>query len=169
MTSTAKRDFDEEAVSHGERLYTYDFDDFVRGFALRKFAPFLSGGPALELGCHEGSMSRLLADKYDDLTVVDAASNALAEARRALPSRVKFILGTFEEIELAPRFEAIFMINVLEHVDDAVGILRRVRTWLTDRGRVFIVVPNANAPSRQIAVRMGLDHAQPGGDNRGSR
>lgn len=28
--------------------------------------------------------------------------------------------------------------------------------WLSDKGRFFLVCPNANAPSRQIAVKMGL-------------
>jgi hypothetical protein len=28
--------------------------------------------------------------------------------------------------------------------------------WLSDEGCLFIVCPNANAPSRQIAVKMGL-------------
>ena len=38
-----------------------------------------------------------------------------------------------------------------------VGVLRRVnREWLAKSGRFFLVCPNANAPSRQIAVKMGL-------------
>jgi hypothetical protein len=41
-------------------------------------------------------------------------------------------------------------------VDDPVLVLTRVRGWLGANGRLFILVPNANAPSRQIAVRMGL-------------
>jgi hypothetical protein len=35
-------------------------------------------------------------------------------------------------------------------------VLRRAGGWLTAHGRLFVVVPNANAPSRQIAVQMGL-------------
>ncbi len=150
------RDFDKEAVTTGDRQYSYDFDNLVRQFALRKFEPFLRLGPALELGCHEGGMTRLLLERFEDLTVVDAAANALAEAQRLLPARVHFVLGTFEHVSLPKRYESIFMINVLEHVDDAVAILKRVREWMTDNGRLFLVVPNANAPSRQIAVRMGL-------------
>ena len=47
--------------------------------------------------------------------------------------------------------------HVLEHLDDPVFVLRRVNTeWLSARGRFFLVCPNANAPSRQIAVKMGL-------------
>jgi 2-polyprenyl-3-methyl-5-hydroxy-6-metoxy-1,4-benzoquinol methylase len=150
------RDFDKEATADGTRLYTYDFDDIVRHFALRRFEPFLRAGPALELGCHEGGMARILSDQYPDLTVVDAAKNALQEARRVLPDRVQFVHETFEELKLPRRYEAIFMINVLEHVDDAVLVLRRAYEWLTDTGNIFLLVPNANAPSRQIAVRMGL-------------
>lgn len=156
ISDNAPRNFDAEAVTVGDRLYSYNFDDFVRRFALRRFEPFLGTGPALELGCHEGGMTRLLADRYPDLTVVDAAANALAEARRVLPARVQFVLGTFEDVNLPGRYDAVFMINVLEHVDNAVAILRRVREWLSETGRLFLLVPNANAPSRQIAVRMGL-------------
>jgi SAM-dependent methyltransferase len=157
----APRDFNKEAVTEGERLYSYDFDDLVRRFALRQFEPFLRPGAALELGCHEGGMSRLLVDRFPDLTVIDAAAIALAQARRVLPERVQFVLGTFEEVTLPRRYDSIFLINVLEHVDDSVAILKRAQDWLTDAGRLFLVVPNANAPSRQIAVRMGLiDHNQ---------
>jgi hypothetical protein len=35
-------------------------------------------------------------------------------------------------------------------------VLRKVDGWLSERGLLFLVVPNANAPSRQIAVKMGL-------------
>jgi 2-polyprenyl-3-methyl-5-hydroxy-6-metoxy-1,4-benzoquinol methylase len=154
--SNPPRDFNKEAVATGERLYSYDFDNFVRQFALRKFDPFLRAGAALELGCHAGGMTRLLLERFPDLTVVDAAANALEEARRLLPGHLQFVLGTFEQVVLPKRYESVFMINVLEHVDDAVGILARAQEWMAENGRVFLVVPNANAPSRQIAVRMGL-------------
>ena len=36
-------------------------------------------------------------------------------------------------------------------------VLKRINEdWLETNGRLFLVCPNANAPSRQIAVRMGL-------------
>ncbi len=150
------RNFDQEAEQQGDRLYNYQFDDSVRRYALRTFAPFLGDGPALELGCHEGGMTRLLLNRYSDVTVVDASSAVLAEARKSLSSAVQFRHGTFETIELPARFQDVFMINVLEHVDDAVLVLGRARSWLREGGRIFVLSPNANAPSRQIAVRMGL-------------
>ncbi len=55
------------------------------------------------------------------------------------------------------RFDNIVLTHVLEHLDDPVGVLKRINDeWLTDDGRFFLVCPNANAPSRQIAVKMGL-------------
>jgi hypothetical protein len=36
-------------------------------------------------------------------------------------------------------------------------VLKRINDeWLADGGRFFLVCPNAHAPSRQIAVKMGL-------------
>ena len=42
-------------------------------------------------------------------------------------------------------------------LDDPVLVLKRINEeWLAENGRFFLVCPNANAPSRQIAVKMGL-------------
>ncbi len=65
--------------------------------------------------------------------------------------------GRFETVDLSRRYRNIILTHVLEHLDDPVGVLRRVNDeWLDDGGRLFLVCPNANAPSRQIAVEMGL-------------
>jgi hypothetical protein len=37
-----------------------------------------------------------------------------------------------------------------------VSLLRRIGSWLSPGGRLFVAVPNAYAASRQIAVAMGL-------------
>jgi 2-polyprenyl-3-methyl-5-hydroxy-6-metoxy-1,4-benzoquinol methylase len=49
------------------------------------------------------------------------------------------------------------MTHVLEHLDNPVFVLKRINEeWLMATGRLFLTCPNANAPSRQIAVKMGL-------------
>ena len=35
-------------------------------------------------------------------------------------------------------------------------MLKGIKKWLSPQGRLFIAVPNANAISRQIAVKMGI-------------
>jgi len=43
----------------------------------------------------------------------------------------------------------------LEHLDDRILVLKRINDeWLSDNAGLFLVCPNA--PSRQIAVKMGL-------------
>ena len=63
----------------------------------------------------------------------------------------------FENASLPRRYDNIVLTHVLEHFDDPVRLLGRINDeWLAEDGRLFLVCPNANAPSRQIAVKMGL-------------
>ncbi len=153
--ATLARDYDAEAQQFGDRKYEYDFDAIVRRYMMRAFEPFLPDGRALELGCYHGDSTEWLTSRYTDLSVIEASSLALETARARFP-RVRFFCSTFEESDLAEEFDAIFLINTLEHLDDPVLVLRRIRRWLSPRGRLFLLVPNAQAPSRQIAVKMGL-------------
>jgi 2-polyprenyl-3-methyl-5-hydroxy-6-metoxy-1,4-benzoquinol methylase len=63
----------------------------------------------------------------------------------------------FEDATLPRKYDNIVMTHVLEHIDDPVKVLKRINDeWLSDTGRFFLVCPNAEAASRQIAVKMGL-------------
>jgi 2-polyprenyl-3-methyl-5-hydroxy-6-metoxy-1,4-benzoquinol methylase len=149
------RDYNAE-YKDGARKYAYQFDAVLRRYIMRALDPFLPSGRALEMGCYTGDVTELIRSRYDDLTVIEASGELVAAASARLSGRARFVHGTFETVQLSDRYDAIFLIHTLEHLDDPVSVLRRVNGWLTDRGRLFIVVPNANAPSRQIAVQMGL-------------
>ena len=150
------RDFNQEYQDNEQRKYAYDFDLVLRRYMIRTFLPLLQGGKALELGCFEGETTKLYAEHFDDLTVVEAAESLIPVARKKVPGSVRFIHSTIEKAELAPIYEAIFLVHTLEHLIDPVGALARINQWLSPTGRLFVVVPNANAASRQIAVKMGL-------------
>jgi 2-polyprenyl-3-methyl-5-hydroxy-6-metoxy-1,4-benzoquinol methylase len=91
------------------------------------------------------------------VTCVEASDDALKIARGKLGDGVELVHAMFETVSLSERYDNVVLTHVLEHLDDPVGVLRRVNEeWLADDGRLFLVVPNANAPSRQIAVHMGL-------------
>jgi 2-polyprenyl-3-methyl-5-hydroxy-6-metoxy-1,4-benzoquinol methylase len=156
MHGTVPRDYNQEAKSRPDKQYQYNFDHIVRDYMMRSFAPFFRPGSALEPGCYEGDTAVQLAKYFDDLTVVEASSDALAVAKARLPATVMMMNGVFEEVTLTRRFDNIFLINVLEHVEEAKPVLERARNCLAPNGRLFVLVPNADAPSRQIAVQMGL-------------
>jgi ribosomal protein S18 acetylase RimI-like enzyme/SAM-dependent methyltransferase len=154
----ATRDYDAETVDSGDRLYAYGFDfDVMHPFMIRSFQPFFRPGALLELGSFKGDFTRRLIGDFDDITCVEASGEAIAEARVRLGDRADFIHGVFESVVLPRRYDNIILTHVLEHLDDPVAVLRRVNDeWLAEGGRLFLVCPNANAPSRQIAVKMGL-------------
>ncbi|CAH0131384.1 methyltransferase domain-containing protein [Pseudomonas mediterranea] len=150
------RDYNKEFQDNAHRSYFYDFDSRLRRYMLDSFGPWLAEGPTLEMGCFEGAFTALFAERFADLTVIEAASDLIEVTRNKVGSGVSFVCSTFEEAELPPRFANIFLIHTLEHLDDRQAVLKRIHSWLAPGGRLFIAVPNANAPSRQIAVKMGL-------------
>ncbi len=155
---SASRNYDRESQDALGHKYAYTFDlDVMHPFMLRSFAPFFVPGSALELGSFRGDFTRRLAAHFSDITCVEASPEAVSAARTALGSAISFVEGTFETVALGRTFDNIVLTHVLEHLDDPVGVLTRVnREWLSASGRLFLVCPNANAASRQIAVRMGL-------------
>jgi 2-polyprenyl-3-methyl-5-hydroxy-6-metoxy-1,4-benzoquinol methylase len=153
------RNFDEEGRELVDKKYNYHFDAIVRSYMMRDFQAHFAPGPALEIGCYHGDSTVELAKHFTDLTVIEASADALRVARSRVPAHVEFRNAMIEDVEFEPKFGSIFMINTLEHVEDAVRALTKVRTWLAPAGKLFVLVPNADAPSRQIAVHMGIvDH-----------
>ena len=154
---SAQRDFAAEAADHPERRYAYDFDSVLRRYMMRTFAPMIPAGQGLELGCYEGDFTAHLVPVFPDLTVVEAAESLIEKTRTKFPPTLRFVHGTLEGVELPENtYDAVFLTHVLEHIDDPALVLSRIGRWLSPRGRLFVAVPNANAASRQIAVRMGL-------------
>ena len=149
------RDYNQE-YHDGQRKYSYDFDTVLRGYMMRTLDPFLPPGRALELGCYTGEVTELIAERYADLVVVEASDELIAATRRRVGTRATFVHAMFETARLEGKFDAVFLMHTLEHLDNPTAVLQRVAGWLSDNGRLFVVVPNANAPSRQIAVQMGI-------------
>ena len=150
------RDLDKEHQDVPERKYAYDFDGVLRRFMMRAFLPFVPPGRALELGSYRGEFTEILARHFDDLTVVEGATELVEATQARVGPRVRCVHSTFEAFTPSAGFDSVFLVHTLEHSDDAVGLLRRIGGWLSPAGRLFVAVPNASAPSRQIAVKMGL-------------
>jgi len=157
------RDYNQELddsrnKTHEKYAYTFDFD-VLHPYMIKSFAPFFRAGSMLELGSYKGNFTRRLMAHSADITCVEASDTAIREAQEGLPS-LTYFNALFEQVQLPRRYDNIVMTHVLEHLDDPIAVLRRVNDeWLADGGRFFLACPNANAPSRQIAVKMGLiDH-----------
>lgn len=138
--------------------YAYSFDfDVMQPYIIRSFQPFFRSGNLLELGSYKGNFTEHFLKFFEDITCVEASDSAIKEARCRLGNRVQLINALFEQVTLPQLYDNIVMTHVLEHLDDPVQVLKRINNeWLAEGGHFFLVCPNANAPSRQIAVKMGL-------------
>ena len=153
-----KRNFNAEIKDTVDHQYVYGFDfDVMHPYMIRSFLPFFREGSLLELGSFKGDFTKRFLEHFDDVTCVEASDIAIEEAKLRLGSKVEYVNSRFETAVLTRRYDNIVLTHVLEHLDDPVRVLKRVNDeWLSEGGRLFLVCPNANAPSRQIAVKMGL-------------
>ncbi len=151
------RDFDNEFKDNNERKYAYEFDSVVREFLLDRVCPSLNQeSPLLEIGAYMGDMTAQILERFQQVTVLESSPQLCDHLQQRFTGQISLIRGAVEEVIVQDNFETIFLIHTLEHLDDPVGCLRRISQWLSPRGRLVIAVPNADALSRQIAVRMGL-------------
>lgn len=152
------RNYNNEFKDLGEKKYAHNFDfDVMHNFMFRSFQNFFVKGNILELGSFKGNFSSKLLPLTDSLTCVEASDVAINEARNRFGNSIIFINDIFEDVILPCKYDNVIMTHVLEHLDDPIKILKRInQEWLSENGRLLLAVPNANAPSRQIAVKMGL-------------
>ncbi len=154
----SKRDYDKELSDSKGTKYAYNFDiDVMHPFMLRAFENFFIKGSFLELGSSRGDFTSRFLPIFDDITCVESSKMAVDEARRKFGERVTLFNAIFENVDLPKKYDNIVMTHVLEHLDEPISVLTRINNeWLSEGGKLLLVCPNANAPSRQIAVKMGL-------------
>jgi SAM-dependent methyltransferase len=155
---STQRNYNAELKDTKDHKYAYGFDfDVMHPFMLKSFIPFFRNGSFLELGSFKGDFTRRFLPHFNDITCVEASDEAIAIAKKEFGEKVKFINSLFETATLPKKYDNIVLTHVLEHIDNPVALMKRINDeWLSDNGRFFLVCPNANAPSRQIAVKMGL-------------
>ena len=153
-----KRNYNLELQDTSDHKYAYNFDfDVMHKYMVDSFIPFFKEGNLLELGSFKGDFTRRLTPFFDDITCVEASDDAIEIAKKEFRTGVKFVNSLFEEVNLPEKYDNVVLTHVLEHIDDPVKVLKRINDeWLSEKGRFYLVCPNANAPSRQIAVKMGL-------------
>jgi 2-polyprenyl-3-methyl-5-hydroxy-6-metoxy-1,4-benzoquinol methylase len=153
-----ERNYNKETEDTIDHKYAYNFDfDIMHPYMLKSFEPFFQKGNLLELGSYKGNFTRRILKYFQDITCVEGSEKAVVFAKKELKGQVKIINSLFESVTLPTKYDNILLTHVLEHIDNPVFVLKRINDeWLSDKGRLFLVCPNANAPSRQIAVKMGL-------------
>ena len=153
------RNYDLESSDNEGRMYKYEFDLQIRKSLINRFNKLVglkSEKTCLEVGSFDGSMTELLLRHHDFVTVVEPShtlSNLLLDK---FGGHIHVIESTIENVGLEKKFDYIYLIHTLEHLDKPVDSLKHIGGLLNDGGHLFVAVPNARALSRQIATEMGI-------------
>jgi SAM-dependent methyltransferase len=119
------------------------------------------GTRVLEVGCGISTMSRRLVEVAESVVAIEPNLACAAVARQALGSHPRFALRVchLEEcdpVELAShRFDTVFCVNVLEHIEDDVAALRTFADAIVPGGRVLIFVPAVEAAYGPLDAALG--------------
>jgi SAM-dependent methyltransferase len=103
-------------------------------------------GRVLEVGAGIGNLSEHYVDDVGEAVLLEPERHLVDRLRARFASRrhVRPIAALVEDphADLAPAsFDACLHVNVLEHIDDDVAMLRRVRTLLKPTGSLLLFVP----------------------------
>lgn len=118
----------------------------IRHYA-RIFARSLAPGAILEMGPAEGLMTDELTLLGRPLTGVEGAE-VFCEQIKARHPHISVVNTLLESFEPLGTFGNIILGHVLEHVEDPVGLLRKVHGWLEPGGRILAAVPNSRSLHR---------------------
>ncbi|MEM1589200.1 MAG: class I SAM-dependent methyltransferase [Candidatus Bathyarchaeia archaeon] len=120
--------------------------------------------PILEVGCGRGNFLKFLSEEgYQNFLGVDISPEAVGFCQRYITDRVLLIedLQTFLR-EHRGQFEAIVMLDVLEHIPKAevVSVGYCLREALTEGGRLIVKTLNAANPWAWLLFGSDLTHEQ---------
>lgn len=124
---------------------------FQKFWHFRRFTEVLKkirevNGPVLDVGCHSGTFTKKIIDKLKNKQIygIDISHQAIALAQKRIP------YGHFEVADAVALpfkdnfFEAVFCLEVLEHVDDPKKVLSEIKRVLKKDGYVIFLVPSDN-------------------------
>jgi SAM-dependent methyltransferase len=111
--------------------------DAYNGWLVERAAPWLRGR-VLDAGAGIGTHTERLRDLSDEVVALEPAPELAALLRRRVPG-ITVVEGDATAVE-GP-FDAILCFNVLEHIADDAGTLRRFRELLAPGGALLLLVP----------------------------
>ncbi len=148
----SKKDINEVKWQRGTSALGTELADAIIRTLLRDD----SGENALDLACGDGLLTKEICKHFNRVVAVDAASHHIGVARKNVP-QAEFHISLIEDFNPAGElFSRIYMISVLEHLDNPIETLAMVRKWLNKNGSILVYVPNAFSLNRRIGHKMGL-------------
>lgn len=137
-----------------------DYEQYKRLEFVNKLSNYLelSQASILEFGSAAGQLTEMLSYSCSNVVAVDGSSEFIKLAKSRLEDRenVDFVESFFEDFKCNAKFDCLILHHILEHIENPRTFLENLRAYLHKSSFLAITVPNADALSRQLAVKMGL-------------
>ena len=135
-----------------------DFDAVMAYFDTLQIADKLSGDDILEMGTSAGTVTKYLLPLADRLDIVEGSKTGIERTRMLVQDpeeKIRYCCSLWEEFQPDKQYTDIVFIRGLEHVEDPFTLLSKTKKWLSENGRLHIIVPNARSLHRRIMVAQG--------------
>jgi 2-polyprenyl-3-methyl-5-hydroxy-6-metoxy-1,4-benzoquinol methylase len=97
----------------------------------------------LDVGCAQGTLALLLAERGHDVVALDLRPGFLEYAQtRYTDGRIRFVAGNVLECELDERFDLVFANQIIEHLVYPEQLIRTLKGLLSSRGKLVVTTPN---------------------------
>lgn len=142
-----------------QRKSLYDFDNeiLLTWYPKRILAKEPNIQSVLELGLGHGFATNLFSDRFSEHLVIEGSEAVIYNFREMFPDcKVEIRNEFFETFDTSKKFDLIVMGFVLEHVEDPVLLLKKFIGLLSEKGKIYIAVPNAEVLNRRLGHLAGM-------------
>lgn len=115
----------------------------------------VDGKSALEVGCGSGTCTVKLGKTFKDLEVVEPSKGNIALLKEKWPDIVCHEM-LLEDFSPDKKYDFVFFLNVIEHVEDPVASLKALSKLVRHEGLIFITAPNCMSLNRRAGYKMGV-------------
>jgi 2-polyprenyl-3-methyl-5-hydroxy-6-metoxy-1,4-benzoquinol methylase len=148
-------------ITHLESFNSfYEKGDYMDRLMIEREIEIISryqstGKTALEIGCGDGYSTQKLLALFNNLKVIEPSSKNIELLKQKIPS-VECHNVLLEDYVTNDKYDYIFFLNVIEHVEDPVTSLISISKLLNDEGLIFISAPNCMSLNRRAGYKMKL-------------
>jgi 2-polyprenyl-3-methyl-5-hydroxy-6-metoxy-1,4-benzoquinol methylase len=111
---------------------------------------------ALEIGCGNGYSTKYMLNIFENFELMEPSINNINLMRTKIKDNFVIHMSLLEDFISIKKYDNILFLNVLEHVENPVVCLTKLKDLVSDEGLIYVSVPNCMSLNRRAGYKMGL-------------